>query len=413
MKTNKSIAVVGLGNRGQNLLQYAILPACKDFDVKVAAVYDLYEDRTAAGAKIVSDACGNVPIEAKSYKEILENSEIDGVIVSSGWEAHVDLAVAAMKAGKYVGFEVGGAYCVEDCWRLVNTYEETGVPCMMLENCCYGKRELMVLNMVRKGIFGDIVHCAGGYHHDLRGPEALGGDSIRHYRMRNYLNRNCENYPTHELGPIAKVLNINNGNRMVSLSSQASCAKGLHAYIQKNMEQYGHLADAEFAQGDVVTTVIKCAKGQTIVLTLDTTLPRAYSRGFTVRGTEGSYFEDTDMVFQDGIHNQYDSKPREIWGNAIEYEEEYLHPLWKDYNTTDGHGGMDFHVISAFLEAMTSGKRTPIDAYDAAAYMAITALSEESILKGGAVVTIPDFTRGKWYMRDDIADLKYNLDQIK
>jgi len=413
MKTNKNIAVVGLGNRGQGLLQGAILPACADFGVRVAAVFDLYEDRTAEGAKIVEEQTGIAPIQAKSYQEILDNPDIDGVLVSSGWEAHVDLAVAAMKAGKYVGFEVGGAYCVDDCWRLVRTYEETGVHCMMLENCCFGKRELMVLNMVRKGLFGDVVHCSGGYQHDLRGSETLGGDSIRHYRMRNYLNRNCENYPTHELGPIAKVLDINNGNRMVSLTSTASCAKGLHAYILKETEKYGHLADLEFAQGDVVTTVIKCAKGQTITLTLDTTLPRPYSRGFTVRGTEGSYFEDTDMVYLDGVHNEQHDNVKAIWGNAKEYEDDYSHPLWQNYVSKGGHGGMDYLVISAFLEAMTEGKRPPVDAYDAAAYMSITALSEESILKGGTVVAIPDFTRGKWYMRDDIADLKYNLDRIK
>jgi hypothetical protein len=137
-----------------------------------------------------------------------------------------------MKAGKYVGVEVGGAYSVDDCWRLVRTYEETGVPCMLMENCCYGRQELLVLNMVKQGLFGDIVHCQGGYRHDLR-EEITNGRENRHYRLRNYMNRNCENYPTHELGPIAKILGINRGNRMVSLVSMSSQAKGLHEYIQK------------------------------------------------------------------------------------------------------------------------------------------------------------------------------------
>lgn len=412
MNTKKKIAVVGLGNRGRSLLE-TILRVCEVYSMEIAAVYDAYEDRTIAGAEIVEKATGKAPIGAKSYQEILDNPEIFAIIVSSAWEAHINQAVAAMKAGKHVGFEVGGAYCIEDCWKLVNTYEETGVHCMMLENCCYGQRELMALNMVRKGMFGEIVHCSGGYHHDLRGPETLGGDTIRHYRMRNYMNRNCENYPTHELGPIAKLLDINNGNRMISLSSTASCAKGLNSFARRHPEEYGHLADAEFAQGDVVTTVIKCAKGQTIVLTLDTTLPRIYSRGFTVRGTEGAYFEDTDMVFLDGvdIENEWDPKP--LWGNAKEYEKEFDHPLWKDYDPQGGHGGMDYLVLSAFFDAIIAGKKPPIDAYDAAAYMCVTALSEESIARGGAVVAVPDFTRGKWYMRDDIEDQKFNLDRIK
>ena len=410
MSETIKIGVLGLGGRGRGLLKDAILPACEDYGMEVAAVYDPFEDRTAAGANVVEEITGKRPIEAKSEDEVINDPEIKAIISPSAWEAHVDIAVKAMKAGKYVAFEVGGAYTLEDCWKLVNTYEETGTHCMMLENCCYGQRELMIMNMVRLGVLGNIVHCSGGYHHDLRS-EIAGGKENRHYRLRNYLNRNCENYPTHELGPIAKLLDINNGNRMVSLSAQASCAKGLHEYIVNTRGENDPLAKLDFAQGDVVTTVIKCAKGQTIVLTLDTTLPRAYSRGFTIRGTKGAYFEDTDLIFIDGVHkHEWSSRP--LWGNAEECVEEYQHTLWKNYDPKGGHGGMDYLVMSAFLEAVKTGKKPPIDAYDAAAYMCITALSEESILMNGAPVAIPDFTRGKWYMRKDIdTDLTFNLDR--
>ena len=265
------------------------------------------------------------------------------------------------------------------------------------------------MNMVRQGLFGDVVHCEGGYHHDLR-HEIAYGEENRHYRLRNYTNRNCENYPTHELGPIAKILDINNGNRMVSLTATASCAKGLHEYIVKEKGADDPLASVAFAQGDIVTTVIKCAKGQTITLVLDTTLPRIYSRSFTVRGTKGSYFEDMNMVFLDGVQEEvYPANP--YWDNGEEYAKSHAHPLWKDYDPKGGHGGMDYLVISAFFESMITGKRPPIDVYDAAAYMCITALSEESIQKGSAPVAIPDFTRGKWYWRDDIADSKFRLDR--
>ena len=408
MEKTTKIAMVGLGARGRSLLFGAILPACEEYGVEVAMVYDTYEDRTAAGVNIVKDKTGKEPIAAKSYEEILENPEIDGIIIASAWEAHIPQAVAAMKAGKYPALEVGGAYTIEDCWKLVDTQEQTGVRCMMLENCCYGKWETMVLNMVRQGLFGEIVHCSGGYHHDLR-EEVTKGEENRHYRLRNYLNRNCENYPTHELGPIAKVLDINNGNRMVSLTSTASCAKGLHAYILEKEGTESPLANAEFAQGDVVTTVIKCAKGQTIVLTLDTTLPRAYNRGFTVRGTKAAYFGNNNMIFQDGKHNEFEWKENELWGNGEEYLKEYAHPLWKDYDPQGGHGGMDYLVISAYFESLTTGTPAPIDVYDAASYMCITALSEESILKGSAPVTIPDFTRGKWYEKKEITGAKYEL----
>ena len=408
MNKTMKVAIVGLGNRGQALLRDAVLPAGEEYGVEVVSVYDSYADRTELGIEIVREKTGKTPIGAKNYQEIIDNPEIDGIILTSAWEMHIPQAIAAMNAGKRVAMEVGGAYTLEDCWNLVNTYEQTGIPCMMLENCCYGKWELMVMNMVRQGLFGDIVHCSGGYHHDLR-DEITGGAENRHYRLRNYLNRNCENYPTHELGPIAKLLDVNDGNRMVSLSSTASCAKGLHQYVLDNKGADSPLANAEFAQGDIITTVIKCAKGQTIVLTLDTTLPRSYSRSFTVRGTKGAYFEDNNMVFLDGVHNKYDFDSTPIWNNANQYFEDYKHPLWADYDPKGGHGGMDYLVISAFFDSLTTRTNPPIDVYDCASYMSISALSEESIHKGGAVVAIPDFTRGQWYWRKDLNDSKFKL----
>lgn len=405
------IAVVGLGGRGRSLLKGAILPACREYGMEISALLDVYEERTAAGADIVEQETGRRPRVCTQQQELLCDEEIGAVIISTSWEQHIAFAIDVMKSGKYAGIEVGGAYALEDVWRLVYTAEETGMHCMLLENCCYGKRELMVLNMVRQGLFGTVVHCAGGYCHDLR-EEIATGLETRHYRLRNYLNRSCENYPTHELGPIAKLLNINNGNRLVSLTSTASAAHGLHEYVLEQQGEDAPLAKAEFAQGDVVTTVIKCAKGQTITLTLDTCLPRHYSRGFTVAGTKGHYTEDMDSIFLDHVHNELEFSPKELLGNAASYEAEYQHPLWKDYAPRGGHGGMDFLVMCAFLEAVRKGVKPPIDTYDTASYMAISVLSEESILKGSAPVAIPDFTRGRWYMREDIDfDLAFNLDE--
>ena len=405
------LGIIGFGGRGYGLTKGVILEAIKGTHYEIAAVCDRYEDRIEKAQNMIEAATGIKPYGANDYRQILADPEISAVIITAAWEAHLELAIAAMRAGKHVGLEVGGAYSVEDCWDLVHAYEQTGKHCMLLENCCYGREELMVLNMVRQGLFGDVVHCEGGYHHDLRYEISCGKEN-RHYRLRNYMNRNCENYPTHELGPIAKVLDINNGNRLVTLTATSSCAKGLHEYVVQTKGTDHPLAKVEFAQGDVVTTVIKCAKGQTIVLTLDTTLPRAYSRGFTVRGTKGSYFEDNKMVFLDNVHGEYEGSAFPIWNNAHTYAEEYDHPIWKNYEPQGGHDGMDYLVISAFLEAIALDKRPPIDTYDTATYMCITALSEESILKGSAPVMIPDFTRGKWYYRDDIADLQYNLDRM-
>lgn len=406
MKDSIRVGFIGLGCRGGDLLKNDLLPMGEN-GVTVTAVCDSYDDRAKAGADKVQEVTGIRPFCTTDYREVVSRDDVDAVVIATAWEAHVDIAVAAMQAGKYVGLEVGGAYSIEDCWRLIRTHEETGSELMLLENCCYGKRELMVLNMVRAGLFGEIVHCEGGYCHDLRG-EIANGEKNRHYRLRNYLNRNCENYPTHELGPIAKVLDIGNGNRFLSLVSVASAAKGLHAYIDDRFEEHKQ-KDADFKQGDVVTTVIRCAGGQTVTLTLDTTLPRAYSRRFTVRGVKGGYFEDTDSVFLDKVHEKYDWTPEKIWGNAKEYEEQYLHPLWRDYDPKGGHGGMDWILFEAFVDAAKRNAHPPIDVYDAATWMAVSALSEQSVSMGGTPVEFPDFTRGKWVLPKEKADGKFAL----
>ena len=214
MERTVKLAVIGCGQRGSALLH--TLSALSD--VEVIAVCDLYQDRMEDAAERIYTTKGNRPLQIADYEEVLKMDELEVVIVSSSWENHIDVAIAAMKAKKTVGMEVGGVYTVEECWQLVRTYEETKTPFMFLENCCYDKQELMALRMVRDGLFGKVVHCSGAYGHDLR-EEVTRGVENRHYRLRNYLNRNAENYPTHELGPIAKILDINRGNRMMTLVS--------------------------------------------------------------------------------------------------------------------------------------------------------------------------------------------------
>lgn len=403
------VGCIGLGQRGSMMVE-TIVSLCEN--AEVCAVCDLYEDRVQDSVNVVKKYTGKEPFATTNADEVIKMEGIEAILIFTSWESHIDLAIAAMEHGKYVGVEVAGAYSINDCYRLVEAHRRTKVQCMLLENCCYGDKELNVLNMVRKGMFGEIVHCSGGYHHELRS-EIAGGIELRHYRLRNYLSRNCENYPTHELGPIAKVLNINRGNRLLSLCSMSSKARGMKAYIDKNADKYPHLVGKEFKQGDIVTTMITCADGSTIVLTLDTTLPRAYSRGFTVRGTEGAYFENNDTVFLESENNPHESD-KDIWGNGEKFRKEYAHPLCVKYSekaSEAGHGGADYMVLAAFFEAVQKNAVPPIDVYDMATWMCITALSEESILKGGAPVLIPDFTCGAWEMYEKKeSELEFSLD---
>ncbi len=406
MKERLKIAVIGCGARGSFLLRMILdhMP-----DVDVIGVCDLYEDRTEAAKQLVIEKRGMTPASSCDYKDMIALDEADAIVTPSAWEAHIEICIAAMEAGKYVASEVGGAYSIDQCWQLVHTYERTGIPCMLLENCCYGREELTVLNMIQKGMFGEVVHCEGGYRHDLRDEVALGNE-IRHYRLRNYLTRNGELYPTHELGPIAKYLNINRGNRMLMLTSMASKSVGINDWIKRNRGDDFENANAKFALGDVVTTMIKCANGQTITLTHDTSLPRPYSRGNLVQGTRGIWCEDTHGVLFDGMDQNPSYAHR--YRNLEEFMPEHEHPLWHDYQAIGGHGGIDYLVLRGFFDAVKNETQVPIDVYDMASWMSITALSEASIAMGSAPVSIPDFTNGKWCHREPYVRSKYCLEEV-
>ena len=396
------VGVIGLGGRGRGHIRHTL--AGRD-DVIVTAVCDVYEDRCLEMVDFCREKYGIEIAHTADYRELIERDDVDVVCIFSAWENHIPAAVYAMRHGKQAAAEVGGAYSLDDCWELIRAYEETGIHCMFLENCCYNREEMMALNMVRQGLFGRVVHCEGGYQHDLRHEISFGAEN-RHYRLRNYQNRCCENYPTHELGPIAKVLDINRGNRMLSLSSMASGAFGLNDYAKKNSDVNPEFKTYRFKQGDIVKTNIICAGGELITLTLDTTLPRDYTRNFTVRGTNGYICGGTNKVLID------DGK--DVSAPISDYYEKWEHPVWRhflDEGVRGGHGGMDWLVFDAYFTSLRDGVVPPIDTFDMAAWMAITPLSEISIANNGAPVDIPDFTRGMWTQRADKNTGFYSLDK--
>ncbi len=399
---NIKMGIIGLGKRGAALAETII--SCGDADV--IAVCDVYQDRVDDVIKNVKEKSGVTAEGYIDYKELLKNEAVEAVFISCAWEGHIEIAIAAMEAGKIVAMEVGGAYTVEECWDLVRAYEKTKTPFMFMENCCYDKFELLTTALVRAGKLGTIVHCHGAYSHDLR-DEITGGNVNRHYRLRNYMSRNCENYPTHELGPIAKILNINRGNKMVSLVSVASKAVGLKEFCEREACPDASLKGLDFKQGDIVNTTITCAGGETITLTLDTTLPKYYSREFTVRGTKGLANQEAEMIAIEGECDMH-----KFWDNCKNTEKynDYLHDIWQNITPEAieaGHGGMDFLEFKEFFKAIKENREMPIDVYDAAAWMCITAISEASIAQGGAPQTIPDFTCGKWLLREPTDVLEF------
>ncbi len=386
-----NVAIVGLGGRGYGMTENLFGMG----DIEIVALCDLVEGKVEACAENIVKAGRNKPCGYTDYREMLRQDNIDAVIVMTSWQTHSMICVDAMKAGKHVATEVGCAASLEECWELIRTHKETGKQCMLLENCCYGREEMALMNMIRQGLFGELVNMGCGYLHDLRDEVGNGWDS-GHYRIDNYMHRNGDVYPTHGLGPVAQMLNINRGNRFISLTSTASKSAGLVDWVKKNKPN-SSVAGKTFTVGDVVTTVIKCAHGETVVVTHDTTLPRPYSRGLKVQGTGGIYMEDNASIYLDGI-----SPVQHEWEPFKPYMEKYEHPLWQWYQTEGirgGHGGMDFLVLRAFFESVMEGKTTPIDVYDTATWLAVSVLSEASIACGGMPQAFPDFTNGLFTIR--------------
>jgi len=326
-----------------------------------------------------------------------------------------------MRAGKYAGVEVSAANTLQECWDLVDAYEETGVPVMILENVCYRRDVMAVLQMVREGLFGDLLHARCGYQHDLRhvkfnnGTQSHGGGvefgekgfSEAAWRTEHSLHRNGDLYPTHGAGPVATMFNINRGNLFKSLTSSATMSDGLHRYIVNHPEGgHGHPnAALKWKLGDVVTSTINTASGETIIVTHDTNSPRPYSLGFRVQGTAGitEFDEHSKRIYIEGVSPSHEWEHE--WEEMEAYLEKHDHPLWKKYGEFaegSGHGGMDFFVDHAFVEIVKRKLEAPLDAYDAAAWSAITPLSERSVENNGEPQDFPDFTRGRWMKRKPV-----------
>ena len=405
------LGFIGVGLRGQNHLELAL----KRNDVSVVAICDIQQRMIDMSKKMITESGKPMPTiimdGPHGYRKLLENKDIDAVVIATPWEWHTVMCIDSMKAKKYVGCEVITGTTIEECWELVHTSEQTGMPLMMLENVCYRRDVMAVLNMVRQNVFGELIHLQGGYQHDLRevkfndGKNPYGGGaefgengfSEAQWRTGHSVHRDGDLYPTHGIGPIAEMININSGNRFTDIVSYSSKARGLHEHVVKVGGENHPNAKVNFKLGDVVTTMIKCANGETILLQHDTNLPRPYSLGFRVQGTNGIWMDVNKSIYIEG-----QSEKAHRWEDAQTWLDKYDHPLWKKYGNDAsgaGHGGMDWFVLNAFIESAKKKVNTPQDVYDAVTWSAITPLSETSIRMGGETLDFPDFTNGKWMYR--------------
>ncbi len=404
------IGFIGTGLRGRDhaglILNRTdcIITAICDTDPK--ALSETQKDIAKAGKPKPNEYGTN----ERDFLRMLDKEKLDAVIIATPWEWHSEPALACMKRGIYVATEVWGAFSLDECWNLVNTHEATGTHLFFLENVCYRRDIMAIMNMVRQNMFGELIHTECGYQHDLRevkfndGIQPYGGGvefgekgfSEAHWRTNHSVHRNADLYPTHGIGPVAMMMDINRGNRFMYLTSTATKSRGLHNYILNHPKGgEGHPnAKVEFKLGDIISTVIKCSNGETVILSHDTNSPRPYSLGFRVQGTKGIWMDVNNSLYIEGT-----SAKAHRWEQADSYLKKYDHPLWQKFEKEAegaGHGGMDFFVLNSFIEGVKRKLPPAIDVYDAATWLSITALSEASIATGSTPQAFPDYTRGRW-----------------
>lgn len=419
------LGMIGTGMRGQVLLRELL----RRDDVEMVALCDIEPlmlgramDMAAKAGKPAPKAYG-ADGDVHAYRRLLQQRGLDGVIIATPWEWHAPMAIDAMQAKVPVGCEVVAGITLQDHWDVLETQLRTGTPYMLLENVCYRRDVMAALQMVRAGLFGELVHLQGGYQHDLRAVKFNSGNpdepygsgvefgpkgwSEARWRTQHSIDRNGELYPSHGIGPCAMYTGINRGNRFTHLNSFASKARGLHEYTVARSGGTTHPStQVKFKLGDIVTTTLACENGETIILQHDTSLPRPYSLGFRVQGTRGLWMDLNQSIHIEG------RSPAHKWEPFQAYQDEFDHPLWRKYAEDAagaGHGGMDYFVIHAFVESLKAQAPMPIDIYDAVAWSAITPLSEQSIAEGFRTLEFPDFTKGLWKSRKPIFafDAKY------
>ncbi|MBQ3342324.1 MAG: twin-arginine translocation signal domain-containing protein [Kiritimatiellae bacterium] len=412
---NVRVGVVGVGDRGS----YAVRRLCTVPGVEVTALCDLVEERALKSQQWLKDKGFKMPrvfTGPEGYKRLCESGLCDVVHNNTDWSGHVPVSVYAMKCGLHACVEVPGCRTVDEGWEMVETSESTRRHCIMLENCCYGDDEMLVMNLARRGKLGVLIHGEGGYIHDGRWIVYGTGPNDIPWRLNEKRHRTGMPYPTHGLGPIALAMNINRGDRFDYLVSTGSASRGYQEFARQKYGEGSFLAKLPLECNDMNVTTIRTVKGRTIMLQQYGAGPHPYSRMNKLVGTGGVVGTYPLRV---AFEKQLGAEAKD-WYSAKELEEfrrEWQHPLWKAAGdiarASGGHGGMDYLMDLRWVYCLQQGLPVDMDVYDLASWSAIVQLSEESTRNRSKSIDIPDFTRGAWATTPPVGDMTIDVDKIK
>lgn len=390
------LGLIGLGHQGSSHLgNFLKIPG-----LEVRAVCDLVPAKVERAVAACATAGAPKPAtytgDAEAWRRLCD-ADLDLVYVVTPWELHAPMCAEAMRKGKHAATEVPMAPTIDECWLLVDTAEQTKRHCVMMENCCYDREEMQILNMVRQGLFGELLHAECGYLHDLRDLKLSRTFYEGRWRLAHSIKRNGDLYPTHGLGPVCQWLDVNRGNRLDYLVSMSTKSRGLNLWAAEHFGADSQEARQGYALGDVVNTLLRTSRGETILVTHDTNAPRPYSRRILLQGTKGV----VQKYPEPKVHLAGTSKPH-TWDHLQSYAAKYEHPVWQALEARSkdaGHGGMDYIEDFRLVQCLREGKPTDMDVYDGADWSAVSELTERSIAANGKPVECPDFTRGAWKTR--------------
>ena len=394
------IGVVGLGDRGSGAVhRLSYVPGSH-----VAAICDVEPDRAEKNLKVLESRGMTAKVYAgdeEVYKQLCEDPDVDLVYICTDWIHHVPVALYAMEHGKHVALEVPSAETLQACWDLVNTSERTRKHCMILENCCYDFFELTALTMAQQGVFGDIIHVEGSYHHNL---DPYWDNYWHNWRLEFNQKHRGDLYPTHGFGPVCQALNIHRGDRLTTLVAMDTDAFNGPKLVEKRTGK----PCTDFQNGDETMTMIRTAKGKSILIEHDVMTPRPYDRMYQLVGTDGyaAKYPVGQVCLRTEATGEVDYEDLEF---EKVYEGDELEELMAKYRNpiltpelealakeVGGHGGMDFIMDYRLVYCLNNGLPLDMDVYDLAEWCCVTELSRISIENGCVPVEIPDFTRGDW-----------------
>jgi len=407
------IGFVGIGGRGSNLMKILL----ELEGVEIRALCDIRADRVTRAQRWVVEAGQPEPAGYSrgetDFKRLCEQEDLDLVMTATPWQWHVPVCVAALEAGKHAATEVPAAVTLDECWQLVEAAEKAGKQCTMLENYCYFRKAMVILNMIRQGVFGELLHCEGRSQENWiwENWHLFNSDGTMGWVAEHLANRNGNLYPTHGFGPMAIWANVNRGDRLDHLVSMSSKGRALKLHAEKSFGKDHSLAQRTYNQGDANITLLRSVNGVTFTLYFGGQSPQPWSPEHKVQGTLGScigelfdYGPQSDNWIQVKLfEKRKEQETHGRWGNYWDCAQKYDHPLWKalgdeadKHRAKDWSGAYDYLMLYQLVNALRHNRKPPMDVYDAATWSAISELTERSVAQGSGALDFPDFTRGKW-----------------